>query len=162
MSCLTLAFAVVLGCLVPMETEKAALQGSWELFGSEQRGFPLDDFNPLGSPYSNLLRLTFIGDHFVEQRGHGETDKETGKLSLSWSVGDIHDYSLNPLTKMKQFNFAGSDGYYKKLPTLGIYERDGNYLKICYGVPGKGKRPTRFTGDEGSGYVFLIFKRCPD
>jgi len=43
-------------------------------------------------------------------------------------------------------------------PILGIYEIDGDTLKICSAPPGK-ERPTDFTAKKDSGHSLLIWER---
>lgn len=43
-------------------------------------------------------------------------------------------------------------------PILGIYELNGDTLKMCYGQPGK-PRPTAFESKEGSGITLTVWKR---
>lgn len=41
---------------------------------------------------------------------------------------------------------------------LGIYEMDGDTLKVCYGRNGV-ERPTEFKAAAGSNYIMIVFKR---
>lgn len=41
---------------------------------------------------------------------------------------------------------------------LGIYEFDGEMLKICFAAPGK-ERPTSFESKEGSGHSLTVWDR---
>jgi uncharacterized protein (TIGR03067 family) len=43
-------------------------------------------------------------------------------------------------------------------PFLGIYEIDGNRVKVCYAPPGK-DRPTEFVSKKDSGNTFMIWER---
>jgi uncharacterized protein (TIGR03067 family) len=43
-------------------------------------------------------------------------------------------------------------------PVLGIYELDGDTLKLCFAAPGK-ERPAAFTSPPGSGHVLSVWKR---
>jgi uncharacterized protein (TIGR03067 family) len=43
-------------------------------------------------------------------------------------------------------------------PLLGIYELDGDTLKLCFAPPGK-ERPAAFTSPPGSGHVLSVWKR---
>jgi uncharacterized protein (TIGR03067 family) len=43
-------------------------------------------------------------------------------------------------------------------PLLGIYEFDGERMKLCFAGPGK-ERPTAFTSEEGSGHTLTVWVR---
>ena len=43
----------------------------------------------------------------------------------------------------------------------GIYELDGDTLKVCYAIDG-GKRPAEFKAKPGSKHVLIVFKRLKD
>ena len=51
---------------------------------------------------------------------------------------------------------AGSDK-----PLLGIYEFDGDKMKLCFAAPGK-ERPAAFTSAEGSGHTLTVWVREKD
>ena len=50
-------------------------------------------------------------------------------------------------------NEAGRDK-----PLLGIYEFDGEKMKLCFAGPGK-ERPTAFTSEAGSGQTLTVWVR---
>lgn len=41
----------------------------------------------------------------------------------------------------------------------GIYEIDGDTLRVCVVLPGKGERPTEFSGKGGSGCNLTVYER---
>ena len=43
-------------------------------------------------------------------------------------------------------------------PLLGIYEFDGEKMKLCFASPGK-DRPTAFTSETGSGHTLTVWVR---
>ena len=47
---------------------------------------------------------------------------------------------------------------YKGKTALGIYELEGDTLKLCYSQPGK-DRPKEFTAAKGSGQAMSVWKR---
>ncbi len=51
---------------------------------------------------------------------------------------------------------AGASGEGKSL--LGIYEFDGNKLKLCFARPGSA-RPTEFASKEDSGHTLTVWQR---
>jgi len=46
----------------------------------------------------------------------------------------------------------------KSKASLGIYEFDGDKLKVCFATPGK-DRPADFTSKEGSGHALTVWER---
>lgn len=66
-------------------------------------------------------------------------------------------FKVDPSKKPKTMDMLPSEGRYKGKTLLGIYELDGDTLKICFAEPGK-DRPTEFTS-KGSGVVLAIHKR---
>ena len=70
-------------------------------------------------------------------------------------------YKIDPGAKPKTMETTASNGPYKDKELLGIYELDGNTLRICYAPPGK-DRPTEFTTKAGSGWILTVHKRAKD
>jgi len=67
-------------------------------------------------------------------------------------------FKVDATKKPKTMDMTPSEGRYKDKTLLGIYELDGDTLKICFAEPGK-DRPTDFTSKAGSGVVLAIHKR---
>ena len=65
--------------------------------------------------------------------------------------------NIDPTKKPKQSEGTFTEGELKG-KTLGIYEIDGDNMRICYALPGK-DRPTEFSSKPGSGHVFVVYKR---
>jgi hypothetical protein len=53
-------------------------------------------------------------------------------------------------------NLSGPE---KGYTALGIYELDGDTLRICHTWKGQRKRPEKFAIAEGSGLVLAVWKR---
>ena len=112
---------------------------------------------------------------FVERIIDGK--KQTGKqLESTWTFdGNRVIYhvdadllaivTLNAKTNPKTFDFDHESKDPKRVQKgrKGIYEIDGDILKICVVAEGKTKeRPTAFESKEGSGYALTILKRVKD
>ncbi len=82
-----------------------------------------------------------------------------GKLSVQVEGKSVSQASLklDPTKKPKQADLAFSEGELKGKTLLGIYDLDGDNLKLCYS-PGK-DRPTEFASKPGSGQVLFLLKR---
>ena len=102
-----------------------------------------------------------------EQYGKAMTEKQIGDFGLAidenyWTYlnsgkkGLRHRYDIDPKAKPKTLDLHTVDtrALFSK---EGIYELDGDTLKICIGVK---KRPTEFktTEDGKAGYIY-VFKR---
>ena len=70
-------------------------------------------------------------------------------------------YKIDPAANPKAMETTASTGPYKDKPLLGIYELDGDSLKICYAAPGK-DRPTEFNSKAGSGWILTVHKRLKE
>ena len=65
---------------------------------------------------------------------------------------------LNPRAKPKTLDITGTDGPNKGKTILAIYERDGDTLRVCYDLSGKG-RPREFKTTEGTQLFLVTYKR---
>jgi uncharacterized protein (TIGR03067 family) len=82
-------------------------------------------------------------------------DKYTVTVGKAVDQGTV---KLNPSTKPKEMDIIGTDGPNKGKTILAIYERDGDTLRICYGLSGK-SRPTEFKTKEGTQLFLVTYKR---
>jgi uncharacterized protein (TIGR03067 family) len=73
-------------------------------------------------------------------------------------VVDQGTIKLNPAAKPKALDITGTDGPNKGKTILAIYERDGDTLRICYDLSGKG-RPSEFKSKEGTQLFLVSYKR---
>lgn len=65
---------------------------------------------------------------------------------------------IDPTKKPKQSETTYTEGELKGKTVLGIYEIDGDSMKICFSLPGK-DLPTEFSSKPGSGHVLITYKR---
>ena len=67
-------------------------------------------------------------------------------------------FSIDPSKKPKTIDIKFTEGPEKGNTSLGIYEIDGDDLKLCLSVTAK-ERPTEFTAKPKSGHGFEVLKR---
>ena len=113
-----------------------ALQGKWQLVSMQRDGEAVD--------VSKDACRVITGDKYELTLRPGLTIKGT--------------YKIDPSTKPKKMETTASNGPYKDQEILGIYEIDGDTLKICYAPPGK-ERPTEFKSKEGAGCILTVHKK---
>ncbi len=68
-------------------------------------------------------------------------------------------YTLDPTKKPKAIEITLMKGTEKGPTIQGIYELEGDTLKLCFGQPGKA-RPKEFASKEGSDAALVILKRA--
>jgi uncharacterized protein (TIGR03067 family) len=74
-------------------------------------------------------------------------------------------FGTNPAKNPKTIDLAWSyvqdfDGKFgKAVARFGIYERDGEVLRICQGPAGGKDRPAAFTSKPGSGHTLFTLRR---
>ena len=117
---------------------KDALQGNWAAVSAERSAQPADDLKG--------HQLTFAGDRF--------TIRSKGKVVYQGT------YTTDPSTKPASIDFKNTAGGMKGKAWLGIYELDGDALKICDNADDVAKgRPAAFVTEARSGQVLVNFKR---
>jgi uncharacterized protein (TIGR03067 family) len=82
-------------------------------------------------------------------------DKYTVTVGKQVDKGTV---KLNKTAKPKELDIAGTEGPNKGKTILGIYERDGDTLRVCYDLGGK-NRPTEFKTTEGTQQLLITYKK---
>jgi uncharacterized protein (TIGR03067 family) len=110
-----------------VQKELQKLEGTWAMVSAEQNGeaAPKDAIQN--------IRVIFKGDKLTIKRGD---------VSLEGTI------VVDPTQKPVAYDATATQNG-KKLSTLGIYEIDGDTLKVCY-VPEGGKRPKEFSTKGGT------------
>jgi uncharacterized protein (TIGR03067 family) len=114
------------------------MQGDWQAARMVVDGYelPADD--------AQVLFRTVKGDHYTVFRYDKAAGKGTLKLDAAKKPRTVDARPDGP---------AGAKG-----PILGIYEFDGDALKLCFATPGK-ERPKDFEAKAGSGHTLTVWKR---
>ena len=82
-------------------------------------------------------------------------DKFIAKWGDHRSGGDPR---LDSTKTPKEVDLVISEGYNKGITMLGIYELEGNTMRLCYDLQGK-SRPTEFKSEPGTGRVLTVYLR---
>ena len=96
-----------------------------------------------------------------ELKGVAVTYEASGKISVRRGDKVIGEgtFKIDPGRKPKAIDYKQtSEGEDKGKTALGIYEVEGDRLKLCTVPEGK-KRPAEFSSKPGSGHYFRIYKR---
>jgi uncharacterized protein (TIGR03067 family) len=140
--CILIAVGACLSLAEDGPKEKAVkadldkLQGSWQLVSAEFDG---------EKATADSVRLISMGIRDNKLTIHRANVKEV--------VVPI-PFTIDPTKKPKTFDQQPRDG--KEIH--GIFDLDGDILKICTAAPGKG-RPTEFAAKRGTEQRLRVFKR---
>lgn len=135
-----LPIALLLGADDPDKGDKAKIVGTWEITAAEQEGQTL--------PKSLLSgrTITFEKEKYIIRAGEKVEEEGTFGMDSEKSPKSID-------LKIVKGSDEGKD-------QLGIYELDGDSLKIAFAMPGDETRPTEFTtSGEGAALFTMTLKR---
>ncbi len=121
-----------------VEKETKKFQGTWMFESSEAGGQKLSADDLKG------LILTFEGDKHTVKKGD--------------EVIQVGTQKIDPSKSPKTIDVTMTEGPSKGKVMLGIYEFDGDTLKVCFDAEGK-KRPTEFKSAAGSPTFVNVHKR---
>jgi uncharacterized protein (TIGR03067 family) len=118
--------------------EIAKLEGEWTLVSAGKGSFSLSP-----DVVGRVKRIT-IGKESVLLAD----DKELMRAT----------YKVDPTKSPKTIDYTITGGTHQGEKVLGIYEVDGDRLKLSYAAPGK-DRPANFEGQSGDQHVFAIWQK---
>jgi uncharacterized protein (TIGR03067 family) len=113
------------------------MQGTWVLASMELEGNPF--------PLKGVRTANYSGDVL--------TLALDGKVYRTGSL-----VTLDTRQMPKAVNTWDAEGPFKDKTLPGIYEIDGDKMKVCFARPGDA-RPTEFTTKKGTGYLYAEYKR---
>jgi uncharacterized protein (TIGR03067 family) len=90
------------------------------------------------------------------------TRDETGKVIGRRGDMIVLEGKVQKIDASKKPNTIDTEvtaGDLKGKTIQGIYEIDGDILRVCVVLPGKGERPTEFSGKAGTGCNLTVYKR---
>jgi len=141
----TLAVLVV-GLLIAADDAKSdnkkdmeKMQGEWTMASGERNGQAIPD------EFVQSLKRTIKGNQYTVKR---EDEVINGGT-----------YTIDATKSPKAIDLKVTEGQAAGQEMHGIYELDGDTIKICYANPGK-PRPTEFTAKEGSEQTLATWKRA--
>jgi uncharacterized protein (TIGR03067 family) len=114
------------------------LQGLWQCVAMEREGDPIPPEDLKGST------ATYEDDRITLTR-----DGEVFRQGI---------VTLDPNRTPKRVNTWDLNGPYEDQTVPGIYQIDGDTLKVCFSRPGS-ERPAKFTTKEGAGTLYCVYKR---
>jgi uncharacterized protein (TIGR03067 family) len=124
----------------PAEGDLDRLQGTWVLVEMQREGedVPAEDFKGSTAVYEGN-RITLRDGDRVRRRGI---------------------VTLDPTRKPKAINTWDQDGPYEDQTVPGIYELDGDTLRLCFSRPGS-ERPKEFDTKTRPGVLYCVYRRRP-
>lgn len=132
---------LVAGLLVAADNDKKddkdRIQGTWTVVSGERGG------EPAPADVVESLKVTFNADK-IKFEMKDRTRTGTFKLDAD--------------KKPRQITLTADDGRDK--PLEGIYELDGDSLKLCFNEGGNGGRPEKFDSKATKTTMVMTFKRA--
>ena len=113
------------------------LEGTWSMVSGEEEGKEIQEET------IKSARLVIKGT------------RHTVKVGDDTFVGT---HAVDPSKKPKAIHSKDTSGRFKDKTILGIYEIEGDELKVCFAPPDK-ERPTEFTTKSGTGTILHVWKR---
>jgi len=124
--------------------ELKALAGTWRPISTENNGYKASK-----EDLKDTLWIRDADGKWTMRRGD--------KTVVEWAVKKI-DATKNP----KTIDIEVTAGQYKGVVYQGIYELDGDTLRICFAMPDRDERPTEFSASKGSIRALSEFQREKD
>jgi RNA polymerase sigma factor (sigma-70 family) len=121
--------------------DKAKLQGVWQIESMEGDGMQISP-DDLAAVDAEQKRVLIDGDKWITKNGDGKEERRPFQL----------DATKTPRT----INVRAQDDSFDQ---LGIYQLEGDDLKICFCGGEKQERPTEFATKKGSPMIVFVYKR---
>jgi len=140
---LALAVPVLLVAAEPVadavKKDMTALEGDWTMVSGEREGeaFPDD----------------------LVKSGKREVKDGVSTATFGEAFTIKSKFTVDPAKKPKAIDFEVTDGDQKGTKLHGVYELDGDTLKLCL-TTADSDRPTDFTTKAGDGRTLTVWKRA--
>jgi RNA polymerase sigma factor (sigma-70 family) len=96
-----------------------------------------------------------LGEHFLEFDGETFTHSHDGHVEEKGTI------KLDPSKNPKEIDLEFKQGNKEGKTALGIYTWDGENLKLCFGEPGSGTRPTDFDAKPQDRFLVIVKRQDP-
>jgi RNA polymerase sigma factor (sigma-70 family) len=96
-----------------------------------------------------------VGDHRLKFDGETFSVADHGRVEEQGTI------KLNPSKTPMELDLRFKDRNNEEKTVLGIYTWDGENLKLCWGEPGGGTRPTDFTTTPAGGFLVVVKRQGP-
>jgi uncharacterized protein (TIGR03067 family) len=100
-------------------------------------------------------RQEHVGDHQLRFDGETFSVADHGRVEEEGTI------KLNPSKNPMEIDLRFRGGKDEEKTVLGIYTWDGENLKLCWGEPGGGRRPTDFTTTPEGGFLVVVKRQDP-
>lgn len=124
-----------------VKKELKAMAGTWRPVSAENNGFKVPE-----DGLKDTRRALDADGKWTTRRGE--------ETVVEWKVK-----RLDPTKTPKAIDIEVASGSYKGVVYLGIYELEGDTLRICFAMPDRPVRPTEFSAGKGSVRALSEFKR---
>jgi uncharacterized protein (TIGR03067 family) len=127
---------------------------------SEGREAAREDLKKLEGVWDRTY-MEYRGEVWPQEKIEGWTAMYEGDRLTLRIHGKVYRESivtLDPSRSPRAMNSWDLDGPAADQTVLGIYEFDGDTVKVCFALPCN-KRPTEFTTKKGTGFLYCIYKR---
>lgn len=135
---LFLCVAAILSATIGLAAETSPLDGAWTI-ESVTRGGKVDD------NYTGASRVNENG-RYTMKAAEGKTLQT---IKGTFTVDD----------QKKTIDMHPADGRYKGHTLHGIYELEGETLRVAFAEPGT-DRPTKYESRQGNGVVVAVLKKA--
>jgi uncharacterized protein (TIGR03067 family) len=126
-----------LGAADQKKTDKDKIQGRWKLVMELKKDQEFD----INETSSNFFHLRFAGDKVTLELKDGKEEAT---------------YKLDPAKKPRTIDFKPTTGESKGKTLLGIYELDGDKLKLCVADEDEKERPKEFKSKGDQIIVYFL------
>jgi uncharacterized protein (TIGR03067 family) len=128
-------------------------------YGAQQSAGPSDDLEKLQGSWA-FVSLEVEGSKLPDAMLSGSKIIIKGENFKSISAGITYEgkIKIDRNSTPKTLDLIFTEGPEKGRTSTGIYELDGDNLKICLSLAGS-TRPTEFASKPGSGFAFETLKR---
>jgi uncharacterized protein (TIGR03067 family) len=124
----------------PAKGDAEALRGVWALTSRSVGGIEVPN-----DPTSGPMLTAFAGDFYLQRQGESIVEEGT--------------YTVDPGKSPATIDLQIKKGPEAGKRQLGIYEADGDSLRLCLAPPGVKRRPKDFEPRNGSSALLVVCRR---